>query len=496
MLIAFFLSPFVIHHLGTSAYGVWVLVLSFTGYLGLLDLGVRGTATFYVAKFHTQNKHEEASRVLSSALAIFSFLGMLAIVISIAAAPFASRLLHIPENLKGDFRILLIVTGAAIASTLIGGVFGSVVAGLQRFELVNAIEIVTGLVRASVIVFCLRQGKGLLALAAIQLVNSLVMAFMYFLTSSVLYPQLKIRYALFDWTNARLIFSFGSYLFLLNVSMHLILNADSIVIGAFLPVAMVAFFAIASNLITYSRQLINGISFTISPLTSSLDAKGNFEKIRLIALSGPRYMTMLILPVVITFALRGKTFIGLWVGDEYASLSGTVLRILSIALFFSAANQVATSMAIGINRHRPVVVVSVLEALLNLTLSIVLIHTLGIFGVAWGTALPSLLISLFFWPAYIHKLFGVGYTEYLWSAWGRPVISAIPFALTTLLVDRIWSARTVWFFFLQVALTLPVALLVFWFGCLSPLERHDWVARMRSRAVSTEPVKSAGSNAT
>jgi len=46
-------------------------------------------------------------------------------------------------------------------------------------------------------------------------------------------------------------------------------------------------------------------------------------------------MTMLILPVVITFALRGRAFIGLWVGDEYASLSGTVLRILSIAPFAS-----------------------------------------------------------------------------------------------------------------------------------------------------------------
>jgi hypothetical protein len=33
------MSPFIVHHLGTSAYGMWVLVGSLTGYLGLLNLG-------------------------------------------------------------------------------------------------------------------------------------------------------------------------------------------------------------------------------------------------------------------------------------------------------------------------------------------------------------------------------------------------------------------------------------------------------------------------
>lgn len=489
MLIAFFLSPFVIRHLGSSAYGVWVLILSLTGYLGLLDLGVRGTATFYVAKFHGQGKHGEASRVISSCLAIFSFLGASAMAISFTAAPFVSALLHIPANLKGEFRVLLIITATAIASTLIGGVFGAVVAGLQRFDLANAIEISAAVVRTLAIVLCLSHGKGLLALAVIQLVNSLLVSLLYYLASASIYPQLKILYTLFDLTSARLIFSFGSYLFLLNISMHLILNVDSIVIGSFLPVAQVTFFAIAGNLITYSRHLINGVSFTISPLTSSLDAKGNLDKIRLIALSGPRYITMLILPVVIVFALRGKTFIGLWVGDEYAGPSGEVLRLLSLALFFAAANQVATSMAVGIDRHRPIVLATIFEGLLNLTLSLALVRRMGILGVAWGTAIPTLVFSVLFWPSYIHKLFGIKQSEYVWSTWCRPVIAAIPFAFATLIVDRIWPVRTVWFFFVQVGVTLPVALLAFWFGGLSPLERRDLVGRMHWGAPS--PVKIA-----
>ena len=41
-LVGFFLSPYVVHHLGNLTYGVWVLTLSFTAYMNLLDLGLGG----------------------------------------------------------------------------------------------------------------------------------------------------------------------------------------------------------------------------------------------------------------------------------------------------------------------------------------------------------------------------------------------------------------------------------------------------------------------
>jgi O-antigen/teichoic acid export membrane protein len=481
MAIAFFLSPFVIHHLGASAYGVWVLIVSITGYLGLLDLGVRGTVTYYVAKLHAQSKHEEASRLVSSALLIFSSLGAVAFAVALIVAPFASRLLHIPDDLKPHFPLLLMIAGASVAATLIAGVFGATVFGLQRFDLLNSIEIGGGLLRASAIVLSLKYGKGLIALAIIQLVSSVGTGVLYFFTSSVLYPQLKIRYRLSDRTNARLIVSFGSYLFLLNISGYVILNTDSLVISSFLPVSMVAFFGIAANLITNSRQLLSGISSTVSPFASALEAQGNLEKIRRVALSGPRYVTMLMLPIVLTFVFRGRTFISLWIGSDYAGLSGTVLQILCIALFFGAANQIATSMTVGINKHRPVVKVAIAEALVNLALSIALVRVIGIYGVAWGTAIPSVLTSLLFWPRYLHRIFGVGSFEYILSTWLRPAATAVPFAIVTILVDHHWHPPNVWFFFLQVALTLPVSLVASWFGCLSSSERRAWSARIYSQ---------------
>src|SRR5580765_5542459 len=41
VVVAFFLSPFIVHTLGDSGYGVWSLLMSIVGYVGLIDLGVR-----------------------------------------------------------------------------------------------------------------------------------------------------------------------------------------------------------------------------------------------------------------------------------------------------------------------------------------------------------------------------------------------------------------------------------------------------------------------
>ena len=65
--VSFMLSPFIVHRLGNSAYGTWVLLGSFVGYLGLLDFGVRGAVTRYVANQHAASDHQGASATVAAA---------------------------------------------------------------------------------------------------------------------------------------------------------------------------------------------------------------------------------------------------------------------------------------------------------------------------------------------------------------------------------------------------------------------------------------------
>ena len=43
ILIGVFMSPFILHRLGDTAFGLWVLVFSLTGYYGIFDFGIRSS---------------------------------------------------------------------------------------------------------------------------------------------------------------------------------------------------------------------------------------------------------------------------------------------------------------------------------------------------------------------------------------------------------------------------------------------------------------------
>lgn len=472
--INFFLSPYVVRHLGNTGYGVWTLMLSLTGYLGLLDLGVRGAVTRYVAKFHTERDHRKANDVASSAMVIFATAGLLAIVSSLIFAMFVVGRMHIPPQYLLAARLVLIITGLSIAISLVNGVFGGILVGLQRFDLTNTIEIGINTLRAGSIVLVLHLGYGIIMLACVQLGFTLARWAANVALARHLYPELRIRFSEASKAGAWLIFSYSIFSFAIHISNSLIYASDNVVIGAFLPVSAVTFYVIAGNLVDYTRTLVAGISQTMTPLASSIEARKDQHQLRRIVLFSSRAGTMVVLPISLTFMLRGGNFIGLWMGQQYAELSGRVLWILSLTLFFWAGNSVTAGSLLGLSKHRPLVPVLLAEGVCNLALSILWVRgSLGILGVAWGTVVPSLASSLIFWPWYIRRTLKIEPFDYVVSAWVMPATAIVPFGLATYFTERFWPASHLVVFFFQVILVLPLAAAGYWLVCLDRTHREQ-----------------------
>jgi O-antigen/teichoic acid export membrane protein len=480
VILTFFLSPFVVNHLGATAYGVWILLVSLTGYLGLLDLGVRGAVTRYVAKFYAREEHNDAGGIVSSALGIFAVAGIVAMTISIGLATFALSHFRISSEYQSAARLVVPLAGATVAVSLLGGVFGGVLAGLQRFDLLNGIEVGMSGLRAIAIVWSLKSGYGIRALALIQFCSSLASTVTYVLLGRRLYPHLRVHMADINRKRLQLIFYFSAYSFLLQIFASLILYTDAVVISLYLPVSLVTFFAIGGNLISYARALVAGISQLMTPLASSLQAGGDEEGLRRALLDGTRYGTCLMMPICLTFMLRGSTFIGLWMGSQYADLSGRVLWVLAFSGLFSAGIQVAWGIILGLGRHRALVPVSLVEALANLGLSIFLVQRSGVVGVAWGTTLPNVLVCLLFWPVYLNRSLDVPLGKFCWNTWLRPGIALVPFGLASYVLDRWWTAQNLLAFLAQVALALPLAAIGVWFLCIPERDRRAYSIQART----------------
>src|SRR5205814_4610785 len=194
--------------------------------------------------------------------------------------------------------------------------------------------------RAVSIVLVLYQGLGLVTLASIQVGFTLARMAANLVLLHKLYPQVRVRPRSADAQNLRLIFSFSIFSCLLHASRNLIYDSDLVVIGAYLPVTAVTFYAIGGNLVDYARALISGISQTMTPLASSLEANQRTAGVSELLLKSSPWGTIVALPVAITLMIRGSSFIELWMGSQFAESSGQVLEILALTMLLGASSSI------------------------------------------------------------------------------------------------------------------------------------------------------------
>ena len=468
--VSFFLSPFIVQHLGNTAYGVWSLLASLVGYLGLLDFGVRGAVTRYVAHHHAAGDNEGCSSIVSAGMVLFGLLGTIAILLSVIFAFLAPMLFNIPDSLVNDTRIVLILGGLTIAVTFIGAVFGGVVTGLERFDVSSGVEILITSVRTAATVLALQHGYGLVSLGCIHLMVSAVYGFAVWAASHKLYPELRLRFRIPLLPHMRTILSFSVLLSAIHVLGIVIYYSDVLVIGAFLSVDAVAFFVIAGNLFEYARQVGGAVSKMMTPRVSALFSIGS-ERVGDEILGAARVATLASASIAATFWFRGESFINLWMGTDYGPVSGPVLCILAFIVWLGGARSVATASIIGLNRHRSLIPVLAFEAVGNLALSVALVRPFGLVGVAFGTLIPSIVVSLGYIPRCLWSSTGVPAGCFYRDAWLLPTVSCVPFALANVLLERFLPAKNLAVFFAQVVLTLPLVPLTAMVLCLTPSEK-------------------------
>jgi O-antigen/teichoic acid export membrane protein len=458
----FLLTPFILHQLGAASYGLWLLVASVVAYGSLPELGVTGAVIKYVAEYRVRGHSAEARRLIATALWLYTILGLIIIVLSVALAPFFPRLFNISPAERATASWLVVLMGLALGISIPCATTHGVLRGLQRFDLINVISISGTLLTAIATVAVLLLGGGLLGMVAVNIPITLIMQVpaIWFIKRSA--PELRLSWRGASRHMARTVFSFSSSLFVIQASERLQTKTDEIVIGAFLPVRAVTPYGIARRLSEAAQLLTRQFLKVLLPLASELHAEKDQARLQALYTASTRLTLAVFLPVGSIIIILARPLLTVWVGATYARYANLVL-ILTIASLIDTSQWPAASVLQGMARHRLLAVISIASGLANVVLSIVLVRSLGLTGIALGTLIPTSVECLLFIMPYSMHVIGISARTLLMKVVWPTLVPAIPMIITLYTIQQTLAPSSL----LSIALVACAGVLIYVIGYFS-----------------------------
>jgi O-antigen/teichoic acid export membrane protein len=453
--LGFITTPFILSHLGTIHYGLWILVGSIVAYGSLLDLGIGGAVVKFTAEFRAKGDKQFINDIISTALWLYSTLGLIVIVLASILAPIFADIFKVSQAERMTATMLVLVSGISIGISIPCTLTSAVLKGLQRFDYANLVSSIGALLSLASIVAVLLGGLGVVWMAAVNIPVMLIMQVFSIFLIKKNDPDINFHWRGAKRSLVRTIISFSSPLLILDISGRLQNKSDELVIGAFLPMSFVTPYYLARRLSELPKLFTDQFLKVLLPIASELDADNDQQRLKSLYLTSTRLTLAIFLPIGISLAILSKDILRAWVGSEYVNYSYLVV-ILTLASLIDTSQWPAGSVLQGMARHQPIAIMSLGSALANLTLSLFLIGRLGLLGVALGTLLPTLVECLGFVLPFTLKVVKVDLTEAIKQMVLPTFIPVIPAATILLIISRVLDLSS-----------LPVLIIAFSASCLT-----------------------------
>ena len=426
--VMYVLTPFVIHTLGIEAYGTWTLIVSLTGYLGLLILGVPMASVRYLAQ-HVAGRDQRALNVtIGSCAALYLVLGLVALVGAGGLFIFFSQTYSIPAGMRAEAYAAFAVMGMYVAAGFIGLLPEGILVAHDEFVRRNLIRLGGLALRLLGTLGLLLIAPSIAVLATIQLV---CLAFDFTLSWLLIrrrYPATTLRVRACDWTVVRRIVGFSMFVLLLNAGARLSFETDALVIGAFLSVGTIPYFTVANSLILYLMEFVVAIAAVVMPAATRLSTQNQMDELRTIFLKWSKIALSLTLAGGLFLLLLGPRFIAWWIDPSFEQPAGQVLQILTFSyLVFLPVRGVALPILMGLGKPKLPTVAFLVAGIANLGLSVLLVRPFGLGGVALGTAIPNVVFALLV-LAYACRQLEMPLTRFLGYVVPRAMLGAVPVA--------------------------------------------------------------------
>jgi O-antigen/teichoic acid export membrane protein len=394
ILVGLVLTPFLIHRLGLETYGVWALALTLTfagGYASLSELGIEGATVRYVAESSAEGDLAALNRTVCTSLAVLCAIALVIALLAAALAHPLALLFGVPAHLRDAATACFALAGTQLLFELPARAFVAVLEGTQNFVVYQSVELGRALAQAAMYVLVLLEGWGIVGLGVALSASSLAALLAYWILAHRAVTGLRATPLGARRAELGRLVRFGGGVFSLRLVSTVYNQMDRVIVSIALGPRPVGLYEIA-NKVNLGAATIGSVSVSaLVPAAASL--RRDAALLRDMFVRGSCYTTATALPFAVAVLIFAKPLLLAWIGPSAAPAAGAV-RLFASYEILQMVNNVGSTMIYGVGRIRLPLLINTAATLLNLGLSIALVHPLGFQGVIVGT----LLASGFAWP--------------------------------------------------------------------------------------------------
>lgn len=367
---------------GSEVYGATTSIAQFLSYIALLEGGVGGVARAALYKPLAEGDYATISRIMAEIKAFFRVVGIIFVVYVLAIA---CGFKYISQLECLDWMTTFLLVGAISLSTFgqyFIGISNSVLLqAAQRSYVTHFINILATLVNAVAVCVSVNLHCGIVT---VKLVSSLI----FFLRPVALslyvrrkfrleaVPREKTTYLTQKWNGL------GQH-----IAFYLHSNTDIVILTCFADLYDVAVYAVYNMVVSHIQNLVSSFSSGMEALFGDMLAKKEYDELHK-TFNG--YEMILSLVSVILFATTLSMILP-FVRLYTAEITDVDYHMPALALFLTAASLLYClrmpyhALVIAAGHFRQTQAAAYMEAAVNVILSIVLVYSYGVPGVAFAT---------------------------------------------------------------------------------------------------------------
>jgi O-antigen/teichoic acid export membrane protein len=461
--IGLLMTPYLLHRLGETQFGIWALTTVVTGLAGVLDLSFKSSFIKFLAEMHARDDRAAHDRVVATSLAFYAMFGSVVLVLFALLGGGLLDLFRIPAALRTEaFDVFLI----ALIGTVIGGVlsvFPAMCDARQRIDLTNGLGVACLLLSTVLTIVALELGGGLRSVASAQLVGIASFYIASIALAHRITGPVRLSLSGVSWAAFRQQFAFGIKLHVSSTCAIVNRQLDKLLLSRWAGLGTVTSYEVGLRMAANAGSFQPYLAAALLPAASQLDATGNRDRLVSLYHRASRYLFVVGVPGFVFLAVHAQAVITAWLGQP-ETMAARMLQLLAAGYMVNSLSNAMAFVCQGIGRPDIQAWQSALQLVANIVLSVLLFWLIGPFGAPAGTSLALILGAAVF-AARFHPVLGTSTAELLRAAALTPLALACAAALASWLVTARLDAVGRGDAILELALAGAVFGLVYLAGC-------------------------------